>query len=111
MNEPHDARQAREVVLMVDAEVLRADAAIGAHRCRLSQDKGGAADRAAGEVDEVPITRESVYCRVLTHRRDEDAVGERQGANDEGIEQVGHARRGENAEEELYPRCDGCTLS
>ena len=38
----------------------------------------------------VPVVRDAVLARVLAHRRDEDAVGDRDGAQRDGAEEAGH---------------------
>ena len=50
----------------------------------------GAADAAAAEVHEMPVVGEAVGARVLAHRRDDDAVRQRQRAERQRIEEVRH---------------------
>ena len=52
-----------------------------------------AADRAAAEVHEVPLVGDAVFGRVLAHRRDEDAIGDRDRPQREGAEKEGHGSR------------------
>jgi hypothetical protein len=80
MEEVGDALEAGDVVVGVDAEVVRGDAALGADGVGLGEDEGRAADGAAAEMDEVPVVGESVGGGVLAHRRNGDAVGERETA-------------------------------
>ena len=79
------------VRIVPDAEVFRADTPVWCDCCSLGEDQPGAADRAAGQMHEVPVIREPIIARVLTHRRDGDAVIERQPAKRERLEQVCHA--------------------
>ena len=67
--------------------------AVGGDRRRLGDHERRAAGRAGAEVDEVPVVGEAVDARVLAHRRDDDAVGERDGAQGQRIEEVRHPPR------------------
>jgi len=80
VEEVGDALEAGDVVVGVDAEVVRGDAGLGADGVGFSEDEGGAADGAAAEMDEVPVVGESVGGGVLAHRGDRDAVGKRETA-------------------------------
>ena len=51
-----------------------------------------ATDRAAAEMDEMPVVSQPISARVLAHGRDKDAIGEFQIADRERIEQVSHAK-------------------
>src|SRR5690349_903826 len=75
-----------------DARIPRGDASLGSYAARLDAHHGGAAHRAAAEVDEVPIVGHAVLARVLAHRRDEDAVVEFDGSQDERREEAGSHR-------------------
>ena len=90
VDEPDDPRQRLDVVVGPDAEVLRADAALGGHRRGFRHHQAGAAHRAAAEMHEMPVVGEPVDARVLAHRRHEDAIGEGHGADRQRIEQVWH---------------------
>ena len=90
VNEPDDACEAGDVSLVVDAEILRADPSRSRHRGRLGEHERRAAHGAAAQMHEVPVGREAVHARVLTHGRDDESILERQRAQDQRIEQVRH---------------------
>ena len=90
MNESNDGAQRLGVIVTPNAEVLWADAAFRQDRGRLCHDQSRATDRAAAEMNEVPIVRVSVVARVLTHRRDEHPIGKRQISNRERVKQARH---------------------
>src|SRR4051812_41550685 len=95
MNETDDSTQHLDVRVAPDPEILRTDATFGKNGGCLSQDKAGATNRATPEMNEMPVVRESVAARILTHRRDEHPIGKRQISNREQIKQAGHGRRSE----------------
>ena len=87
---PHERRDLRKlacVLLLPDAEILRADPAFGRDRRRLGEYDRGAAHRAGPEVDEMPLARETVLRGVLTHRGNDDAVLEGDFAEGDGGEE------------------------
>jgi hypothetical protein len=92
VDEADDPRQHRDVLVLPDAEVLRADAPFGRDGRGLGKDQRRAADGAAAEVDQVPVVREPVVAGVLAHRGHEDAAPEIDAAQHERIEQGRHAR-------------------
>ena len=92
VNEMNDARQRLDVIVTPDAEVLWTDTALRQDRRRFGDHQSRAADRTAAEMDKVPVVSAAIGARVLTHRRDKDAIGEFQIADRERIEQVSHAR-------------------
>ena len=79
-------RQAATCSRRVHAGAAEGDAALGLDVGHLGDDEAGAAERAAAEVDEVPVVDGAVDGRVLAHRRDDDAVGEGEVAHAEGRE-------------------------
>ena len=79
----------RDVLVLPEAEVLGADAAFGGDGGGFGEDEGRAADGAAAEVDEMPVVGEAVLAGVFAHGRDDDAVGEGQGADGDGGEEAG----------------------
>src|SRR4051812_28880721 len=95
MNETDDPAQHLDVLVAPDAEILGTDAPLGKYGGCLSQDQSGATNRAAAEMNEMPVARESVPARILAHRRDEHPIGKRQISNRERIKQAGHGRRSE----------------
>ena len=60
--------------IVPDAEAVRGDPGFGRHMRRFSKDNARAADRAAAEVDAMPIIRHAVGSGVLAHRRHHDAI-------------------------------------
>ena len=86
-DERGDPRERRDLTVVPQAEVLRADPPFGRDRGRLEDDEACAADGTGAEVDEVPVVREAVLGRVLAHRRDADPVREGDGAEAEGAEE------------------------
>src|SRR6185369_2928902 len=90
VNETNDTPQRLDMSVAPDAKILRTDAALRQDRGRFGHHQSRAADRATAEMDEMPVVSQTVAARVLTHRRDKDAVGELQIANRERIEQVSH---------------------
>src|SRR5207248_8902173 len=92
VNETNDTPQRLHMSVAPDAKILRTDAALRQDRGRFSHHQSRAPNRATAEMDEMPVVRQTVAARVLTHRRDKDAVGELQIPNRERIEQVRHTK-------------------
>src|SRR4029077_17223836 len=92
MNETDDSAQHLDVPVGPDAEVLGTDASLGQNGRCLSHYQPGAADRAAGEMNEVTIVSVSVVARILTHRRDEHPIGKFYFSNRERIKQASHGQ-------------------
>src|SRR5262249_2200690 len=92
MNKADDALQRLDVIIPPDAEVLRTNAAFRQDCRRFCHHKSRAANRSAAEMYKVPVVSYSISARVLTHRRDKDAISEFQVADRERIEQVSHAK-------------------
>ena len=92
MNETDDSTQHFDVLVVPDAEILGTDASFGKNGGCLSQDQSGATHRATPEMNEMPVVRESVAARILTHRRDEHPIRKRQISNRERIKQAGHGQ-------------------
>src|SRR5438552_11156084 len=93
MNKTDDSAQHLDVLVAPDAEILGTDATFGKNGGCLSQDQAGATNRAAPEMNEMPVVRESVAARILTHRRDKHPISKRQISNRERIKQAGHGQR------------------
>ena len=70
----------RLVVLAVEAGAAVRDAAFARHVGRLDHHQPGAAVGEVAEVHEVPVVHAAVVGGVLAHRRDDDAVGQRDAA-------------------------------
>src|SRR5262249_43541133 len=86
-----------------NTEVLWTDAPFRQDRRRFGQHESRTTDSATSKMHKMPVIRITIDTRVLTHRRDKDAVGKFDIANRERIEQVRHAKtigwhvaRGEN---------------
>ena len=80
IDEPRDPRPRFRLGVVPDARVPGRDPAVAHDRGRLGEDECRAADRAAPEVDEVPVVRHPLLGGVLAHRRDHDPVPQRHGA-------------------------------
>ena len=76
VDEFDDAREAVNVLVLVDSEVVGGDAAFGNDGGGLKHDEAGAPLRASAEVNHVPVVGKAVLRGVLAHGRDADAVGE-----------------------------------
>ena len=87
-----DALQRLEVLVAPDAEILRRDPPLRRHRRRFGEHQRGAADRARSEMGEVPVVGVAVVAGILAHRRNPDAVGERDVAQTDIAEQVRHGQ-------------------
>ncbi len=85
-NEGGDSAQHVDLLVLPQTQILRADAPARFHRCGLGEHNAGAADGAAAQVHEMPIAGEAVLARVLTHRRDDDTVLQREAAERKSIE-------------------------
>src|ERR1700685_1739021 len=73
----YEARNAGErlnVLVFPDAEIPGRNAAARFHRRGFGYHARGTADSTASEMDQMPVIRESVFGRVLAHRRDNDAI-------------------------------------
>ena len=79
-------RQRRGILVAVQPQIARRDAAVRRHRSSLDGQHRGAGERQMAQMDHVPIGRRTVHGGVLTHGRDEDAVRQRQFAQVEGRE-------------------------
>jgi len=90
VNETNDTTQRLDMSVAPDAKILRTDAALRQDRGRFGHHQSSATDRATAKMDEMPVVRQTVAARVLTHRRDKDSVSELQITNGERIEQVSH---------------------
>jgi len=67
--------------VVVQANVAVADAAFRQHRRRFNGQQRSARLRQLAEVHLVPVVHATVDRRVLAHRRDDDAVFQREAAN------------------------------
>ena len=89
-DEARDPLQRFEVFVAPDAKILRGDPPFGRDRRRFGENQAGAADRARGQMGEMPIIGKTVFARVLAHRRNADAIGKRDAAQSELAEQMRH---------------------
>ena len=74
-------RQRRFGVVRPQPEIARRDPPLGHHRRRLDRQQRRARKREMSEMDHVPVGRAPLVGRVLTHRRDDDAISEFQAAD------------------------------
>ncbi len=72
---------AASLASLVQAEVVRRDAALGRHRRGLDDQQLGAGQRHVAQVNLVPVGSRALVGRVLAHRRHRDAVGKFEIAN------------------------------
>ena len=84
------ARERRLVGVRVEAETAVRDAARPLHRGGFHHHHAGAADGELHQVLQMPVRRAAVARRVLAHGRHGDAVGELDGSERKGREEVGH---------------------
>ena len=76
------------MLILPNAEILRADTPPRLDRAGFGDDKRCTASGTAAEVYQVPIVGEAVIARILAHGRDGDAIAERNAANGERHEKV-----------------------
>ena len=88
VQESSDALEGEDVLVFPDAKIAWSDASFRVDGVGFGKDKGGAADGAAAEMDEVPVVGEAVDGGILAHRRDDDPVGEGYAAELNGGEEV-----------------------
>jgi hypothetical protein len=103
------------VVVAVEAEAALGDAAVALDVGRLEAEQAGARHRQHAVVDLVPGLGAAVDRRVLAHRRDDDAIGERHAAELDGREELdGHVNLvipSEAARRAAQPRDLSCRCS
>ena len=90
MNKPDDSSQRFNVIIHPDAQVLRADPALGKNGSCFGKYQSCTACCPAAQMHEMPVVRVSVRAGVLAHRRNKYAVGKRNVPNRERIKQVSH---------------------
>src|SRR5579864_930687 len=81
VDESRDAREHFDVLVFPNSQILRADARFGQYGRCFSEDERSPADGSTAEMYEVPIRRETVRARILTHRRDDNPVAQHDVAN------------------------------
>src|SRR5450755_1548423 len=86
-DEAHDTGQRLDMRIRPEAEIFGTDAPYGGDRCRLGEDKSGATDGAASQMNEVPVVGQSVNAGVFAHGRDSNAVGQRDATQCKRFEQ------------------------
>jgi hypothetical protein len=74
LDEACDPRERLEMRLTPDAAILWRNPPLGGDCRRLGEDERRAADRASGEMSEMPIVGEAVLAGILAHRRHPDAI-------------------------------------
>jgi hypothetical protein len=73
-DEMKDARQHLDVRVLVDAKVLRADAAFGDYGAGLRNHQARAAYGSAAQMNKMPVVGEAIFGAVLAHGRNPNAV-------------------------------------
>src|SRR5205823_9142894 len=77
LDEPRDAGQLGHVLIFPDAQILWRNPSFRRHRAGLGEHQPRAAHRPRSQVHEMPVVGKTVVARILAHRRDDDAVAER----------------------------------
>ncbi len=86
-----DAGEEIDVFVFPDALIEGRDAAARFHGGGFHHHQGRAADRAAAEMDQMPVVGEAVFARILAHGGNGDAVAKRYAALGQRLEEVdGH---------------------
>ncbi len=84
-------RQRRLVLVGIEPDAARRDAADRLHPGGLDHDQAGAGDRELAQVHDVPVPDRALAGGVLAHRRQHDAVGKLHPAQGDGRKQfAGH---------------------
>jgi hypothetical protein len=78
--------------VIIEAEIAGCDAADGFHGGRFDHEHGGARQGHIAEMDHVPVGGAAIFGRILAHRRNDDAIRQREVAQLEGREQGAHER-------------------
>ncbi|SDY44172.1 hypothetical protein SAMN05661080_03479 [Modestobacter sp. DSM 44400] len=81
--------QAGDVLVGPEAHVAVADPAVGGDPGGLHDDQPEPAEGEAAQVDQVVVADQAVGSRVLAHRRHDEAVGERDAPQGQGLQQLG----------------------
>src|SRR4029078_7961268 len=95
VNEIGNALERCYVMVAPQARIEIIDARFRRDRRALDEDEGGAAGAKLAEMDEVPVAHRAVFeRRVLAHRRNDDAVLQRQRADRQRREKLGDGMAG-----------------
>ena len=89
-DETGDALQWGYLLVIPQAEVFGGDTPVRGYRCGFGNDQAGATDGAAAQMDKVPVVGQAIDGGILSHRRDRDAVGQRQLTQGVRLEQQAH---------------------
>jgi hypothetical protein len=81
--------QRRDLAVVPQPEVGRADAPARIDRSALGEDEARATERELAQVHHVPWRGVAALGGMLAHRRNDDAVGKRELAQLQGLEQQG----------------------
>jgi len=87
-NETSDAAERRDVLVLPDSQILRADAAFGRRSASFRENQRCSADGAASEMDQMPIRGEAVRARILARGRNNDSVAQRHFTDLKLVEQM-----------------------
>src|SRR5205814_7425539 len=93
LDEPRDACQRLDVLVLPDPQVLRRNPSARLDGRGFGDHQRRATHRARTEVHEVPVGGEAIIATVLAHRRDADAVPKRDAAQGKRSEEVAHGER------------------
>jgi len=73
-HKPRHARQRRNVFVLPNPQIRRADPSIGGHCRRFGKNQCGASHRARAQMHQMPIRGQPVFAGILAHGRNHDAV-------------------------------------
>ena len=93
IDETRDSLERLEMPFAPGAEILRRNPALGRDRGGLGEHQRRPANRARGEMGEMPIVGVTVNARILAHRRNADPIGEVNIAHAKLAEQMRHGSR------------------
>src|ERR1700733_4864858 len=82
----HDSRQKLDVRIVPDSQIFRADASFGRHAGGFGKDQARSSHCTAPQMYEVPIVGEAVLAGIFAHRRDDNAIRQRDSSNLKWIE-------------------------
>jgi len=87
LHEVGDPPQSGNLLIAPEAEIFGRNPPLGQYGGGFGEDQTGPTDRAAAEVDELPVVGEAIVVGILAHWRDHDPVGERDRADGQWGEQ------------------------
>jgi hypothetical protein len=89
-NEAGYALQGFDLFIVPQTKILSGDPAVGGHRRGFGKNQAGTAHGTTAKVNKMPVIGQPIDAGVLAHRRDRDAVEQRQLTNGVGFKQQTH---------------------